>query len=527
MSKDNPYDIKAAWICIIGFAIFRLWYSHLFQLAPDETNYWQWGRHLAWGYHDQAPMLGWVIRLSTLFFGDSETAVRLPSILAMTVVAVYLLKIADHWFSPKIAFGTVILCHSILEFNIGGLLATPDGLQAAAWAGAGYHVARAYEEDTWFQWISGGLWFGFGMLSKFTMVVFLPCAFLYGLNSGLHRKRLTGIKPYIGAFLGSMLFAPVIFWNATHHWNSLRHVAFIGGANESFALHWKFLGDFFLSQAGLLSPLVFILVLLAWILAVKKRKNPEQWIYSYLFFTSFPMVAGFACLSLHTRIYGNWPGAGYVTACALGSALFVSKSGPGETFSHTLGKKMWPWAVITSFLLTVLVLTQVIWRVFPIPLAWDRTSTELRGWRELGQMVGEMKNQMPRPETTFLFGLRYQTSSELAFYTPGQPDTVSINKWKRPNVYDYWITDNDIIGWDAVGVTDSPDSHVKTLNQVFQHVDPPRRLEIYRDRIWFKNDSGEKPVKSYYIYKAYDFKGGLAWQPPDSRDIRVYRNSSR
>ena len=58
---------------------------------------------------------------------------------------------------------------------------------------------------------------------------------------------------------------------------------------------------------------------------------------------------------------------------------------------------------------------------------------------------------MPAPERTFIFGLRYQTASEMAFYTPGKPHTVSINRWKRPNVYDYWWTDADLLGWDAVG----------------------------------------------------------------------------
>ena len=64
----------------------------------------------------------------------------------------------------------------------------------------------------------------------------------------------------------------------------------------------------------------------------------------------------------------------------------------------------------------------------------DRTATEIQGWDQLGRKAADLRDTMPDPQRTFLFGLRYQTASELAFYTPGQPATVSINKWKRPNV---------------------------------------------------------------------------------------------
>jgi len=92
------------------------------------------------------------------------------------------------------------------------------------------------------------------------MVLFLPGAFVYGLVAREHRARLATLRPYLGVLAGLALFIPVILWNADNNWNSVRHVAYIGGANEAFALHLRFFGDYLASQAGLLSPLVFILV---------------------------------------------------------------------------------------------------------------------------------------------------------------------------------------------------------------------------------------------------------------------------
>jgi len=103
-------------------------------------------------------------------------------------------------------------------------------------------------------------------------------------------------------------------------------VAYIGGANESFAFHFKYFGDFFASQAALLSPLVFILITAAWFFAMSKKQRNKNWIFSFLLFTSFPMFAFFLLLSLHTRVYGNWPGAAYLAGSILVAAFFSGKS---------------------------------------------------------------------------------------------------------------------------------------------------------------------------------------------------------
>ncbi len=521
--NNRYYYTKIAWLLIIGSAVFRLFFAGLFPLSPDETNYWQWSRHLAWSYHDQAPMIAWLIRLSTWYLNHSEIAVRLPSVIAMTVATVYLFLIARRWLGESVGFKTVLLSQLILFFYLGGLLATPDGLQAAAWAGACYHVGRAYESGKSYQWLMGGIWFGFGMLSKYTMIVFLPCAFCYGLFSRVHRKRLLSIWPYIGVLCGLLMFWPVIQWNLNNNFNSFRHIAFIGGANDHFALHFKYFAEYLGSQAALLSPLVFLLVLSAWPLALIQPRSDHKWIYSYLFFTSFPMFLGFALLSIHTRVYGNWPGAGYLMASILTAAFFGVRA--KEIFKKkSWGRILWPYALSTSFLISAVVLLQTAAPFLPIPVKLDRTATEITGWPELGKKARVYMDAMPDPQRTFLFGLRYQIASELAFYTPGQPETVSINKWNRPNVYDYWWKDENLIGFDAVGVSGNANLQ-QLLTQVFERVEPPEEMKIYRHYVtrdwrYFPTDLVEKPVKIYYFYRAYGFKGGLRWASPLKWDIR-------
>jgi undecaprenyl-diphosphatase len=186
------------------------------------------------------------------------------------------------------------------------------------------------------------------------------------------------------------------------------------------------------------------------------------------------------------------------------------------------GKPRWQWRLtwISASLLTAIVLFHVLVPILPIPAEKDRTLYEIRGWKALGVQVVNAMQSMPDPSNAFLFGLRYQIASELAFYVPGQPYTVSINRWNRPNVYDYWWQDKDLIGKDAVGVLRDGDSR-KRLQEVFTRVDPPEPYYLYHRGSGKDTDGTAKPVKTLYLYRCFEFKGGLRWIPPQRDDIRA------
>jgi undecaprenyl-diphosphatase len=514
---DKNNHMVMAWLLIAVCTIGRILYAQSFPLTPDETNYWQWSRYLAWGYHDQAPMIAWSIRFFTNILGHTELAVRLPSIASLTIGSIFLVLIARHWFSAKIAWHTALLTQSVFIFNVGSLLATADGLQGAGWAAASYYVGRGFEDNRWRHWIAGGLWFGFGLLSKYTMVLFLPFVLVFGLLRC--RQRLLAFRPYIGCVAGLAMFIPVILWNAANDWNSVRHVAYLGGANEGLKLNFKFFAEYMGSQVGLLTPLVFAMVCASWGWVIRHWRHEKRWIYDYLFFTSMPMIAGFAFLSLHTRVYGNWPCAGYLTACVLTAALWSHYNDKTETPQRRGTRRIWRWTVGSSYFLTTIVLVHVVFPILPIPAQMDRTAYEIRGWDDLGEKVAKVQQSMPNPKSTFIFGVRYQLASELAFYVPNNPLTVSINRWRRPNVYDYWWQDEDLLGQDAVGVIRHNDSRERLL-QVFNHVDPPEPFYVYAHKDSGKSLESMRPIKTLYVYQCYGFKGGLRWKAPHESDIR-------
>ncbi len=102
-TKNDPNYLAWAWVWVLGVTLFRLIYVNFFPLAPDEANYWQWSRYLDWSYHDQSPLIAWAIWPCTYFLGNTEWAVRLPSVIAMAVTALYLVSMAARWVDHRAA----------------------------------------------------------------------------------------------------------------------------------------------------------------------------------------------------------------------------------------------------------------------------------------------------------------------------------------------------------------------------------------------------------------------------------------
>jgi undecaprenyl-diphosphatase len=303
------------------------------------------------------------------------------------------------------------------------------------------------------------------------------------------------------------LLLPLLVWNLENDWRAFRHVAHQGGVASAAWFAPRYLGDYLLSQLALLSPVVFPLFLSVLARGRRLWLNPHNtWIDRYLWTTAMPVFLLFALLSTHTRVEGNWPAFGYFGACVLIAAGYHRR-------------RLWSWALGTAGVMSLVVLIQVVHPLVPLPAKVDRIAQEFGDWRPIGEAVNRLKATGPKERRPFIFALNYQMASKLAFYTPGQPQTVALNRGKRPNTYDYWWTDGDLLGRDGIGVTKHPDQAETRLAPYFDSVDPPVAITLYDHR---KGWAGKPtPVRTLYIYHARGFKGGHRWEPRHAGDIRT------
>ena len=79
MSAEDRRYLNIALIAIAAITAIRVAVLILspLDLYPDEAQYWWWSQNPDWGYFSKPPMIGWVIWLTTAFFGDAEWAIRI------------------------------------------------------------------------------------------------------------------------------------------------------------------------------------------------------------------------------------------------------------------------------------------------------------------------------------------------------------------------------------------------------------------------------------------------------------------
>ncbi len=179
------------------------------------------GRHLAWGYVDQPPLVSLIAKMETSLFGDTPTALRVvPTLLACVVV----------WMVGLIArelggrggaqvFAAAAAGASVVTLNAGHVLTT-NGPDLVTWVTLGWLFIRLVHTHDTRLWLAIGAVTGVGMLAK-NLVVLVLLALLVGLLSVGPRKLLRSRHVLAGAGLATLIAAPAVLWQITHGWPAL------------------------------------------------------------------------------------------------------------------------------------------------------------------------------------------------------------------------------------------------------------------------------------------------------------------
>ena len=108
--------------------------------------------------------------------------------------------------------------------------------------------------DAW-RWPVAGLLIGLAALSKYHALIFAAGMFFFLLTSRSGRRMLAIPGPWLAAFVALVVFSPVLFWNHSHGWMSLR---FQGGRAVHHHLGIGIFLSLLFAQLALLSPWIVI-----------------------------------------------------------------------------------------------------------------------------------------------------------------------------------------------------------------------------------------------------------------------------
>jgi 4-amino-4-deoxy-L-arabinose transferase-like glycosyltransferase len=149
----------------------------------------------------------------------------------------------------------------------GLVLATPDAPLLATTALGVYALVRAIQSPvgsrtSLYWWCASGVALGFAFSSKYTSILMPVGATLAIVARRSLRARLREPGPYLACIIATIVFLPVLRWNASHQWVSfgfqIHHGLATAFRRDVFA-PLKRIGGLVGGQAGLVSPIFFVL----------------------------------------------------------------------------------------------------------------------------------------------------------------------------------------------------------------------------------------------------------------------------
>ncbi len=518
-------------LIICAVTVLRLWFVGTGQLTlvQDETQYWDWTRHLQWTYYSKGPLIAWIIALWTNIFGNTELGVRFGSIFGSAVTQILLyVWLAKGWNRPRLGVVALLVFNTVILFAALGILMTTDNPFVLFWLACLVCLDMGSRADgngrapVW-PFAVLALLFGLGVLAKYTMLGFPALAALYWL--GLRIKGLSPKRFFTYLFLscttGVVLgFLPTLIWNLQHDFVGYKHVMYLIGAAGKQAktlIRFDRFPDYFGSQVGLATPWWLAFMLIGGWRAVKRYFKPSPvaerpsddpgTARNLLLAVFFWPVWGFFLLwSFHAKVLPNWATVSYVSGVVLAALAF----------DRFLDRSSRAWARRTIVGLAVgLFLVAHFFQYAPVPDNLNITH-RVKGWRHLGQTVEAMRLDpavFQDPDKVFIFSNLYDMTAALAFYVPGQPRTYC--GWvdsRRMNQYDLWPGPTDKLGWDALYVLkDHEDAFPpdKDVRMMFKRIGDP---------VYLTTEYNGRPARKFTIIPCYGYNG--YW--PDQAELDKY-----
>jgi 4-amino-4-deoxy-L-arabinose transferase-like glycosyltransferase len=280
----------AALTFLIHF-LSSLWGRHLgYGYFRDELYFLVCGRHLAWGYVDQPPLVALQARLAEILFGLSPTGIRTFSFLASGVTVALTGIIA--WQlggrrAAQILAMTAVLAAPVF-LGTGNFLSM-NSFEACFWMGALLAVLRLADGSaTPRAWLAFGLLAGLGIENKHTTVFFLV-ALLVGLLLSPQRRILFTKGCAAGIALLLLVALPNFLWQVTYQFPTYQFLNTVAHSDKNVKLPPL---AFLIEQAKILliSTAPLWIGGLAW-LTIARAARPWRFVaYTYLFFLGMMML---------------------------------------------------------------------------------------------------------------------------------------------------------------------------------------------------------------------------------------------
>ena len=283
------------WLIALADFLFHLYFNNRYGYFRDEFDYIACGRHLAWGYVDQPPLIPFLTRISLAVLGTSLRAVRFIPALATSFLVVQTAYIVRELGGKKFAvlLSAIVIVFAPQYLSNGSLLGT-NCLEPNLWMGSAYFVILAIKRNNPRYWLWVGVIAGLGMEEKYSIALFV-----FGIVVGLllteQRRVFLNKWIWLGGLAAFLIFLPNLLWNIHYHLPFLQLMHNIRAEHRDVILP---AGQYFLQEillTGVFAAPIWIAGLIAFFISPRlKTYRVLGWSFLVCYFVFFV---------LHGKIY--------------------------------------------------------------------------------------------------------------------------------------------------------------------------------------------------------------------------------
>ncbi len=498
---------KKIWWFILLISVLKMLAASLIELGNDEVYYWTYALQPDWNHFDHPPMVGWMIRVSTLnLHWVSELSLRLVSIVCAGFSTWFIFKTGKMLANERTGwYAAVIYNCSVYTGFIAGFFILPDSPQMLFWTCSLFIMANIIckqEDKKLGNWLSLGLMIGLATISKVHALYLWAGLGIFILCYKI--KWLGNWRMYAGVLVTIFCVLPIIYWNIGNDFITYR---FHSERVTHTSIQWDMLGREIGGEFAYQNPFVFILIIISLIALLRNKIHFGQKLYAnWLLLMSLPMIALFWLVSLLNPTLPHWSGPAYIPLFFI-AAIHLEK----------ISQKVYPFWIKAGAALVFIVLFAgiALSRFSPINFGsqekenfgeycptldlsgWDNFSTDFAKLVEI-----DRANKIMKP-TVVILTHKWFPGGHLEFYTKRKSglELVSLGNLQDLHKFAWLNKDRKQIqlGSDAYVIVPSnlPTDVQEVYGKYFTTIEKPLVFNQYR---------GGSIVRYFYVYRLKNCK---------------------
>ena len=494
---------QKVFLLIFFAAIAKIIAAPFLELGNDEVYYWTYALQLDFNHFDHPPLVGFLIRASTLNMQwVSELSMRLGAIISASLGCYFVFKTTAVLANERAGFYAATLYQAgVYTGFIAGFFILPDSAQLIFWTASLYVMSLLLfgnKEKQLGYWILLGLLIGLATLSK-VHGLFLWAGFGAYLLFTKPKQVFSG-SFLLAAIITLLCIAPIVYWNVIYDFITYRfhseRVTHTGIDTASFTT--EIVGEILYQN-----PLVYVLMITA-VIAFKKitfqQKNSGRW----LLWMSIPLILIFWMVALFNPTLPHWSGPAFIPLIIL-AGIFMDQKKPS-----------WPVYLLRTsvgFVFTILLALVVIVQKYPGNFGSQQKNNlgeycptlDLSGWKDFSAafktiVAQDQSSNLMGKASSIIVG-KWFPAGHIEFYTSRTTGMPLIGMGPLQDIHKFaWLNKQRpalTLGADAYCIVPSnvPFNVTEAYGQYFKTIDRPVVIDQKRSGV---------VVRHFAVYRMHD-----------------------